>query len=104
VGCSDAARTITVAADLGQRKGAILWPGISVRNAAMALNQNAMTMVVTDPRTSELPLKDAKATMSAAVDDAVRFQAYVITRHQRPAARIPRMKKDSLGYHPSAVF
>jgi len=37
-------------------------------------------------RTRKLQLKDAKATLSAAVDDAVRGQACVITRHGRPQA------------------
>ena len=34
----------------------------------------------------ELQLRDAKATLSAAVDEAVRGQAYVITRRGRPEA------------------
>ncbi|HXR36045.1 MAG TPA: type II toxin-antitoxin system Phd/YefM family antitoxin [Candidatus Binataceae bacterium] len=34
----------------------------------------------------EIQLKDAKATLSAVVDDAVRGQAALITRHGRPQA------------------
>ena len=37
-------------------------------------------------KTKELQLKDAKATLSAAVDEVSRGQAYVITRHGRPEA------------------
>jgi len=37
-------------------------------------------------KTKELQLKDAKATLSAAVDEVARGQAYVITRHGRPEA------------------
>jgi prevent-host-death family protein len=34
----------------------------------------------------EIPLKDAKATLSAVIDDAVRGEASIITRHGRPEA------------------
>ncbi|MGY2049564.1 type II toxin-antitoxin system Phd/YefM family antitoxin [Methylobacterium sp. JK268] len=34
----------------------------------------------------EIQLRDAKATLSAVVDDAVRGEPSVITRHGRPAA------------------
>ena len=37
-------------------------------------------------KTKELQLNDAKATLSAAVDEVARGQAYVITRHGRPEA------------------
>jgi prevent-host-death family protein len=37
-------------------------------------------------KTKDLQLKDAKATLSAAVDAAARGQTYVITRHGRPEA------------------
>lgn len=37
-------------------------------------------------KTKELQLKDAKATLSAAIDEVARGQAYVITRHGRPEA------------------
>jgi antitoxin Phd len=37
-------------------------------------------------KTKEVQLKDAKATLSAAVDDVLRGQTYVITRHGRPEA------------------
>jgi antitoxin Phd len=37
-------------------------------------------------KTKELQLKDAKATLSAVVDNAGRGQAYVITRYGRPEA------------------
>ena len=45
------------------------------------------TIVVTKSmKTKELQLKDAKATLSAVVNNAVRGQPYVITRHGRPEA------------------
>ena len=34
----------------------------------------------------EIPLRDAKATLSAVIDDAVRGEPSVITRHGRPEA------------------
>ena len=34
----------------------------------------------------EIQLRDAKATLSAVVDDAVRGEASIITRHGRPEA------------------
>jgi len=37
-------------------------------------------------KTKKLQLREAKATLSAAVDEAARGQAYVITRHGRPEA------------------
>jgi antitoxin Phd len=37
-------------------------------------------------KTKKLQLRKAKATLSAAVDEAARGQAYVITRHGRPEA------------------
>jgi len=39
----------------------------------------------------EIQLRDAKATLSAVVDDAVRGEASVITRHGRPEAVIVGM-------------
>jgi prevent-host-death family protein len=39
-------------------------------------------------KTRQLQLREAKATLSAAVDDAVRGEACVITRHGRPEAVI----------------
>jgi antitoxin Phd len=39
-------------------------------------------------RTKRIQLRDAKATLSAAVDEAERGQASVITRHGKPAAVI----------------
>ena len=37
-------------------------------------------------KTKELQLRKAKAGLSAAVDEAARGQAYIITRHGRPEA------------------
>lgn len=37
-------------------------------------------------KTKQLQLKDAKASLSAAVDEAMRGRTYVITRHGRPEA------------------
>jgi prevent-host-death family protein len=34
----------------------------------------------------EIPLKDAKATLSAVIDDAVRGKPAIITRHGKPEA------------------
>ncbi len=39
-------------------------------------------------RTRQIQLREAKATLSAAVDQAERGQASVITRHGKPAAVI----------------
>lgn len=39
-------------------------------------------------KTKRIQLRDAKATLSAAVDEAERGQASVITRHGKPAAVI----------------
>ena len=40
----------------------------------------------------ELQLKDAKASLSAVVDDAVRGKPSIITRHGRPEAVVLGMK------------
>ena len=45
-----------------------------------------MTTVVTGMKIKKLQLRDAKAGLSAAVDDAARGQTCVITRHGKPEA------------------
>ncbi len=45
-----------------------------------------MTTMVTIPDMQEIQLKDAKANLSAVVDDALRGKPSLITRHGKPQA------------------
>ena len=59
----------------------------NAKSVGACLVPRITTIVVTKSmKTKELQLKDAKATLSAVVNNAVRGQPYVITRHGRPEA------------------
>lgn len=47
-----------------------------------------MTIVVTESQVQEIQLRDAKATLSAVIDQARQGEPSIITRHGRPEAVI----------------
>jgi prevent-host-death family protein len=50
------------------------------------------TVVISERAVKELQLKDAKASLSAVVDDAVKGTPSIITRHGKPEAIVLGMK------------